>query len=287
SYSEVLGPARQELTGDDQSPGSSTSLEGPLATGRDYYGPYNGSYNDGAAAGPSDTESLSREILGAAALPLRELPHGRAGAGPGVSAGRENRTQTLPGRWFATLAWARGAAAVQPMEFFFVGVATATEVAYYAYIYSVVPAARYQRVTGYCRSATLLGSAAGSPSGRPPVTVASVPPRRLVYATLASAAVAFAAPWFLPTPGRSLFFHPSGAATAAAEASGRPPVTVASVPPRRLVYATLASTAVAFAAPWFPPTACGGESPSRPVWSDGTKRRELKETYSTTRCERG
>ncbi|KAG7256914.1 hypothetical protein CRUP_009551, partial [Coryphaenoides rupestris] len=113
--------------------------------------------------------------------------------------GVENRTQTLPGRWFATLAWARGAAAVQPMEFFFVGVATATEVAYYAYIYSVVPAARYQRVTGYCRSATLLGSAAGSPSGRPPVTVASVPPRRLVYATLASAAVAFAAPWFPPT----------------------------------------------------------------------------------------
>ncbi|KAG7255465.1 hypothetical protein CRUP_012031 [Coryphaenoides rupestris] len=103
------------------------------------------------------------------------------------------------------------------MEFFFVGVATATEVAYYAYIYSVVPAARYQRVTGYCRSATLLGSAAGSPSGRPPVTVASVPPRRLVYATLASAAVAFAAPWFPPTayaadvvarPGAALTLRP-------------------------------------------------------------------------------
>ncbi|KAG7268091.1 hypothetical protein CRUP_011867 [Coryphaenoides rupestris] len=58
---EVLGPARQELTGDDQSPGSSTSLEGPLATGRDYYGPYNVSYNNGAAAGPSDTKSLSSE----------------------------------------------------------------------------------------------------------------------------------------------------------------------------------------------------------------------------------
>ncbi|KAG7257329.1 hypothetical protein CRUP_010195 [Coryphaenoides rupestris] len=117
---------------------------------------------------------------------------------------------------YATLAWARGAAAMQLMEFFF-GLATATEVAYYAYIYSVVPAACYQRVTGYCRSATLLGSAAGSLSGQLLVTVASVPLRRLVYATLASAAVAFAAPWFLPTPGRSLFFHPSGAATAAAE----------------------------------------------------------------------
>ncbi|KAG7251441.1 hypothetical protein CRUP_008676 [Coryphaenoides rupestris] len=45
---------------------------------------------------------------------------------------------------YATLAWARGAAAMQLMEFFF-GLATATEVAYYAYIYSVVPAACYQR----------------------------------------------------------------------------------------------------------------------------------------------
>lgn len=112
---------------------------------------------------------------------------------------------------YATLAWARGAAAMQLMEFFF-GVATATEVAYYAYIYSVVPAACYQRVTGYCRGATLLGSAAGSLSGQLLVTVASVPLRRLVHATLASAAVAFAVPWFLPAPGRSLFFHPGAAA---------------------------------------------------------------------------
>jgi len=67
-------------------------------------------------------------------------------------------------------------------------------------------------VKGYCRGATLLGSAAGSLSGQLLVTVASVPLCRLVHATLASAAVAFAVPWFLPAPGRSLFFHPGAAA---------------------------------------------------------------------------
>jgi len=55
-YSEVPGPARQELTEDERSPGYSTSLEGPLATGRDYYGPYNGSYDS-----PLDTRSLNSE----------------------------------------------------------------------------------------------------------------------------------------------------------------------------------------------------------------------------------
>ncbi|XP_059906757.1 methyl-CpG-binding domain protein 5-like isoform X1 [Gadus macrocephalus] len=59
-YGDALGPPRQELTGDDQSPGSSTSLDGPLATGRDY-GPYNGRCYGGAVASPSDTKSPSSE----------------------------------------------------------------------------------------------------------------------------------------------------------------------------------------------------------------------------------
>lgn len=56
-YGEVLGPPRQELTGDDQSPSSSTSLEGPLAKD---YSHYNGHFN-GMAPSPSDTKSLSSE----------------------------------------------------------------------------------------------------------------------------------------------------------------------------------------------------------------------------------
>lgn len=96
--------------------------------------------------------------------------------------------------------------AMQLLEFFF-GLATASEVAYYSYIYSVVDPAHYQRVTGYCRSITLFGSAAGSLTGQLLLSVAKVQLLHLVIITLASAAVAFVAPWFLPMPKRSLFFH--------------------------------------------------------------------------------
>lgn len=58
AYNDPLGPPRHELTGDDQSPSSSTSLEGPLAKD---YGHYNGHYNGHCAPSPSDTRSLSSE----------------------------------------------------------------------------------------------------------------------------------------------------------------------------------------------------------------------------------
>lgn len=51
------------LTGDDQSPSSSTSLEGPLSSAKDYCH-YNGHLNGGGggmAPSPSDTKSLSSE----------------------------------------------------------------------------------------------------------------------------------------------------------------------------------------------------------------------------------
>lgn len=95
---------------------------------------------------------------------------------------------------------------MQLMQFFF-GLATASEVAYYSYIYSVVEPERYQRVTSYCRSITLFGSAAGSLAGQLLLSVAKVQLSHLVIFTLASAGVAFTAPWFLPMPRRSLFFH--------------------------------------------------------------------------------
>ncbi|XP_015224642.1 PREDICTED: thiamine transporter 1 [Cyprinodon variegatus] len=110
------------------------------------------------------------------------------------------------------LLWkARGLAAMQLLEFFF-GLATASEVAYYSYIYSVVEPSLYQRATAYCRSAALFGSAAGSLLGQLLLSLAEVELVHLVILTLASATVAAAAPWFLPMPKRSLFFHQSPAA---------------------------------------------------------------------------
>ncbi|KAM9328106.1 methyl-CpG-binding domain protein 5 [Pholidichthys leucotaenia] len=76
-YGEVLGPPRQDLTGDDQSPSSSTSLEGPLATAKDY-SHYNGHFN-GMAPSPSDTKSLSsEEDLRQPDSPSSELLHYRS-----------------------------------------------------------------------------------------------------------------------------------------------------------------------------------------------------------------
>nr|XP_057907951.1 methyl-CpG-binding domain protein 5-like [Doryrhamphus excisus]XP_057907952.1 methyl-CpG-binding domain protein 5-like [Doryrhamphus excisus]XP_057907953.1 methyl-CpG-binding domain protein 5-like [Doryrhamphus excisus]XP_057907954.1 methyl-CpG-binding domain protein 5-like [Doryrhamphus excisus] len=76
-YGEVLGPPRQELTGDDQSPSSSTSLEGPLAGVKDY-SHYNGHFN-GMAPSPSDTKSLSsEEDLRQPDSPSSELLHYRS-----------------------------------------------------------------------------------------------------------------------------------------------------------------------------------------------------------------
>lgn len=109
---------------------------------------------------------------------------------------------------YAMLLKTQGLLAMQLLEFFF-GLATASEVAYYSYIYSVVEPTHYQKVTGYCRSVTLFGSALGCLMGQLLLSVAKVQLVHLVIITLTSAAVALVAPWFLPMPKRSLFFHKS------------------------------------------------------------------------------
>lgn len=109
---------------------------------------------------------------------------------------------------YIMLVKAQGLQAMQLLEFFF-GVATAAEVAYYSYIYSVVESAEYQKVTAYCRGVTLLGSTVGSLAGQVLVSVAKVPLFYLCVATLVSIGLAFIAPWFLPIASRSLFFHKS------------------------------------------------------------------------------
>ncbi|RVE75006.1 hypothetical protein OJAV_G00012560 [Oryzias javanicus] len=119
---------------------------------------------------------------------------------------------------YVLLCRAGGLLATQLLEFTY-GLATASEVAYYSYIYSVVEPERYKRVTGFCRGATLLGSAAGSLLGQLLFSVAEVPLLHLAFVTLASAAAAFLTACFLPTPGRSLFFHTGASAAAPGSSS--------------------------------------------------------------------
>uniref|UniRef100_A0A8B9ZDF4 Solute carrier family 19 member 2 n=1 Tax=Anas platyrhynchos TaxID=8839 RepID=A0A8B9ZDF4_ANAPL len=96
--------------------------------------------------------------------------------------------------WFMLL-YAQGLRAVQLLEFFY-GVGTATDVAYYSYIYSVVDVELYQKVTSYCRSATLVL-----------VSVAGWSLFSLNVISLTSVSIAFGTAWFLPMPRKSLFFH--------------------------------------------------------------------------------
>lgn len=107
--------------------------------------------------------------------------------------------------WFMLL-YAQGLLAIQFLEFFY-GIATATEIAYYSYIYSVVDLSKYQKVTSYSRTATLVGFTVGSVLGQILVSVAGWSLFSLNVISLTCVSVAFAVAWFLPMPQKSLFFH--------------------------------------------------------------------------------
>uniref|UniRef100_A0A8C2U2T0 Solute carrier family 19 member 2 n=1 Tax=Coturnix japonica TaxID=93934 RepID=A0A8C2U2T0_COTJA len=111
--------------------------------------------------------------------------------------------------WFLLL-YAQGLRAFQLLEFFY-GMVTATEVAYYAYIYSVVDVDLYRKVTSYCRSATLVGYTVGSVCGQLLVSLAGWSLFSLNVISLTSISVAFGTAWFLPMPQKSLFFHHAAA----------------------------------------------------------------------------
>ncbi|NXJ12914.1 S19A3 protein, partial [Odontophorus gujanensis] len=107
------------------------------------------------------------------------------------------------------LLFAHGVAAMQAVEFFY-GMVTATEVAYYAYIYSVVSADHYQRVTSYCRSITLVAATLAAVLGQLLVSLADVSYFHLNAITLASVSLAFVCSLLLPMPQKSMFFHRKG-----------------------------------------------------------------------------
>ncbi|KAM9614197.1 thiamine transporter 2-like [Morphnus guianensis] len=104
------------------------------------------------------------------------------------------------------LLFAHGVVAMQVVEFFY-GMVTATEVAYYAYIYSVVSTDHYQRVTSYCRSITLVAATVAAVLGQLLVSLADVSYFHLNAITLASVSLAFVCSFFLPMPQKSMFFH--------------------------------------------------------------------------------
>ncbi|XP_066201702.1 thiamine transporter 2 [Saccopteryx leptura] len=104
------------------------------------------------------------------------------------------------------LLFGRGVRAMQAVEFFY-GMVTATEVAYYAYIYSVVSPEHYQQVSSYCRGVTLVAYTAASVLAQLLVSLAGVAYFYLNVISLASVSLAFFFSLFLPMPKKSMFFH--------------------------------------------------------------------------------
>ncbi|XP_068136628.1 thiamine transporter 2 isoform X2 [Hyperolius riggenbachi] len=104
------------------------------------------------------------------------------------------------------LLFARGVPAMQGLEFMY-GMVTATEVAYFSYIYSVVDTEHYQKVTSYCRSITLVGFTVASVLGQLLVSLAGLSYFYLNAISLVSVSIAFLSSLWLPMPKKSMFFH--------------------------------------------------------------------------------
>ncbi|XP_015216916.2 solute carrier family 19 member 3b [Lepisosteus oculatus] len=93
------------------------------------------------------------------------------------------------------------------------GIATATDVAYFSYIYCVIPSDRYQKVTSYLRTATLVGYTVGSTLGQLLVSVAGLPYFYLNAINLGSALMACLSSFLLPMPrAGGMFFNKETAA---------------------------------------------------------------------------
>uniref|UniRef100_A0A6I8Q1T1 Thiamine transporter 2 n=1 Tax=Xenopus tropicalis TaxID=8364 RepID=A0A6I8Q1T1_XENTR len=104
------------------------------------------------------------------------------------------------------LLFTHGVPAMQAMDFVY-AVCTACDPAYYAYIYSVVGSEHYQRVTGFCRSITLVGCTLGSVIGQMLVSLAGVSYFNLNIISVTSTSVALLCSLFLPMPSKSMFVH--------------------------------------------------------------------------------
>ncbi|KAM4627516.1 solute carrier family 19 member 3b [Polymixia lowei] len=92
-------------------------------------------------------------------------------------------------------------------------VVTSTEVAYFSYIYSVIPVEKYQRATGYLRSAMLAGYTFGATVGQLLISLAGMDYFYVNAITLGTVSVALLVSFWLPMPQRGLFFKGKQAVT--------------------------------------------------------------------------
>ncbi|XP_041797051.1 solute carrier family 19 member 3b [Chelmon rostratus] len=106
---------------------------------------------------------------------------------------------------YLLLCFAPGLPAMICLEITYAVVAS-TEVAYFSYIYSVIPVEFYQRATGYLRSAMLTGYTVGAGLGQMLISLAGVDLFYINAISLGIVSMAFLTSFWLPMPQRSLFF---------------------------------------------------------------------------------
>ena len=109
---------------------------------------------------------------------------------------------------WSLLIWADGVKWMQVMEFMF-GVCTATEVAYYTYIYAKVSADKYKQVSSYTRSAYLFGRFACGILSQILISYHILDYGQLNYISLVNISIAFIVSLFLPRVDESIYFHGS------------------------------------------------------------------------------
>ncbi|XP_033832338.1 thiamine transporter 2 [Periophthalmus magnuspinnatus] len=106
----------------------------------------------------------------------------------------------------ALLYWTKSVPAMQAGQFFY-GVVTASDVAYFSYIYSVLEVKRYKKATSYSRSVQLLGYTVGAVLGQLLVSFDLMSYMNIVVFTMVLTALAMVASCLLPMPKKSMFFH--------------------------------------------------------------------------------
>eukprot|EP00066_Takifugu_rubripes_P009781 XP_003977055.1 PREDICTED: thiamine transporter 2 [Takifugu rubripes] len=106
----------------------------------------------------------------------------------------------------ATIRWVTNVPGMQVSQFFF-GVATASDLGYYSYIYSMVDLNKYRKATSYIRSVQLLGYSVGSVLGQLLFSLELLSYNDALVFTLILIAIALLVSFFLPMPQRSMFFH--------------------------------------------------------------------------------
>ncbi|XP_058607729.1 solute carrier family 19 member 3b isoform X2 [Onychostoma macrolepis] len=106
---------------------------------------------------------------------------------------------------YILLCFATSLIALTYLQFNFAMV-TSTEVAYFSYIYSVIPPECYQRATGYVRSAMLTGYTFGATLGQLLISFADTSYFHVNTITLGIMSVAFCISLGLPMPQQGMFF---------------------------------------------------------------------------------